>query len=120
MEAELARVYKALAHPVRLRILHILSRGEECVCHLTVILRRPQPYISQQLGVLREAGLVVDRREGQTVFYRPASPRVQELIQVGQALLQELGTRVELPAVPEPPLDDCTCPVCVARYQASL
>ncbi len=120
MEAQMAQLYKALAHPVRLQILHILGHGEACVCHLIAILRRPQPYISQQLGVLREAGLVEDRREGQSVFYRLASPKVQELIRLGQELLLELGTRVELPAVPEPPLDDCTCPVCVAYYRMEL
>lgn len=120
METELARLYKALAHPVRLQILHILGHGEACVCHMTAILRRPQPYISQQLGVLREAGLVDDRREGQTVFYRLTSPKVQELIRIGQELLSEQGLHVELLSVPEPPLDDCTCPICVAHYQMML
>lgn len=120
MEIQLARLYKALAHPVRLQILHILGHGEACVCHLIAILRRPQPYISQQLGVLREAGLVEDRREGQTVFYRLTSPKIQELTRLGQELLREQGMLAELPAVPEPPLDDCTCPVCTAHYQMML
>lgn len=113
METRLTRLYKALAHPVRLQILHILGHGEACVCHLRVILRRPQPYISQQLSVLREAGLVEDRRDGQTVFYRLASPKILELIRIGREMVQEQGVPVELPSVPEPPLDDCTCPICV-------
>lgn len=114
------RLYKALAHPVRLQILYILGHGEACVCHLMAILRRPQPYISQQLSVLRAVNLVRDRRDGQAVFYRLTSPKILELIRLGQEMIQEQGVQVEIPLVPEPPLDDCTCPVCVARYQEML
>ncbi len=64
-----ARWFKALAHPERLRILDALRRDEACVCHLENLLGRPQPYISQQLRVLREAGIVGARRQGANVFY---------------------------------------------------
>jgi len=50
-----AKILRALAHPVRLRILDILARQEACVCHLEAVLKRPQPYVSQQLAALREA-----------------------------------------------------------------
>ena len=52
-----AQVFRALAHPVRLRILDILSKQEACVCHLTAILGQRQPYVSQQLATLRESAL---------------------------------------------------------------
>ena len=57
-----AQLFRALSHPVRLRILDILSRQEACVCHLTAILGKRQPYVSQQLATLRDAGLVTARR----------------------------------------------------------
>lgn len=61
---------KLLAHPERLRILDILRRRAECVCHLEAVLNKPQPYISQQLRLLRQSGLIVDEKEGLNVFYR--------------------------------------------------
>ncbi len=69
-------LFQTLAHPVRLRLLLALCGGEECVCDLTARFGRPQPYISQQLAALRQAGLVADRREGRRIFYRLADARV--------------------------------------------
>ena len=60
---------KVLAHPERLRILDAVRRDAECVCHLEALLGKPQPYVSQQLRFLREAGLIEDRKQGQNVFY---------------------------------------------------
>ena len=59
-----ADLIKAMAHPTRLHLLDILAQGEACVCHLTTILGQRQPYVSQHLMVLREAGLVTDRKDG--------------------------------------------------------
>jgi len=64
-----AKLLRLLAHPMRLQILNLVRRSDECVCHLSAVLDKPQPYVSQQLAVLREAGLIVDRRDGTNVFY---------------------------------------------------
>ena len=109
---KLASLHKALAHPVRLLILHVLLQGEACVCHLTCLLERPQPYVSQQLGVLRDAGLLASRRDGQVIFYRVADPAVAGLIALSQQVVQAQGLDVDLPDVPERPLPGCTCPKC--------
>ncbi|MCL6429786.1 MAG: metalloregulator ArsR/SmtB family transcription factor [Anaerolineae bacterium] len=69
-------LFQILSHPMRLRLLLALCTGEECVCDLAARFGRPQPYISQQLAELRQAGLVADRREGRRIFYRLADPRV--------------------------------------------
>jgi len=61
---------KLLAHPERLRILDALRRDAECVCHLEALLGKPQPYVSQQLRILRDAGVIRDEKEGINVFYR--------------------------------------------------
>ena len=45
-----AELLRAVAHPTRLALLEAVSEGEECVCHLSCLLGRPQPYISKQLG----------------------------------------------------------------------
>jgi len=112
---ELAGLYKAMAHPVRLYLLQLLSQEEACVCHLTCLLRRPQPYISQQLGILRAANLVVDRREGQVVYYAVTDPTVVELITVGQRFLGQEALIAEMSVVPHYPLPGCTCPRCVSE-----
>ncbi len=65
----LADRLKLLAHPERLRILDAIRRDAECVCHLEALLGKPQPYVSQQLRLLREAGLIEDRKQGQNVYY---------------------------------------------------
>jgi len=110
----LAQVYKALAHPVRLTLLQALLQREACVCHLTCLLRRSQPYVSQQLSVLREAGLVADRRDGQIVYYRAAEASIGSLIAQGQQILRDQGQPAELPAVDAGPLVGCHCPQCEA------
>jgi ArsR family transcriptional regulator len=65
-----SRLFRALADETRLRIIALLSHGELCVCHIQEVLKLPQPNVSRQLGVLRSAGLVEDRREGSWVHYR--------------------------------------------------
>lgn len=66
----LAAKIKLLAHPERLKILDVLRRETECVCHLEALLDKPQPYVSQQLRVLREAGVIEDEKVGLNVYYR--------------------------------------------------
>ena len=96
------RLFELLAHPIRLRLLVELCREEECVCHLAALLDRPQPYISQQLAELRDAGLVVDRREGQRVFYRITDRRIRPLLEAaGLCVPQE-----------RPHVSGCACPKC--------
>lgn len=71
-----ATLFKVLRHPARLAILDILREGEACVCHIEAALGFRQAYISQQLMVLRAAGLVHDRRDGLNIYYHVIEPRV--------------------------------------------
>lgn len=64
-QTECARALRALAQPVRLSIVSALAGGELCVCELERVLGMTQPAVSQHLKVLRAAGLVTERREGQ-------------------------------------------------------
>jgi DNA-binding transcriptional ArsR family regulator len=115
----LVKLYKALAHPVRLHLLHLLLHQEACVCHLTCVMRRPQPYISQQLGKLRDAGLVTDRRDGQTVYYQVANPDIAVLLTLGQQILRDQGVECELPAAESAPIPGCSCPKCDSESERS-
>ncbi len=69
-------LFRALADPTRLRCLLLLSAHNElCVCELTHALGETQPKISRHLAMLREAGIVLDRREGLWIHYR-LSPKL--------------------------------------------
>src|ERR1700731_2683130 len=71
---ESVELFKAVADPVRLRLLHLLSAGEVCVCHLHDALDLPQSTVSRHLAYLRKRGLVVGRKQGLWVHYRLAKP----------------------------------------------
>jgi DNA-binding transcriptional ArsR family regulator len=96
-----AALFRSLSHPGRLQILDELRRAEACVCHLQTVLRRPQSYVSQQLRVLREAGIVTDDRDGLNVYYRLSNPQVERLLE------EVLG-----PADGPTRLPGCPCPCC--------
>ena len=65
-----ARIAKALAHASRLLMLDALADGEQCVCDLTELVGADQSTVSKHLSVLKQAGLVADRKDGTMVFYR--------------------------------------------------
>jgi len=71
MDLQADDFYAALSHPMRLRALVLLKQeGELCVCELTHALNLAQPVISRHLGQLKEAGLLLSRRQGLWVYYR--------------------------------------------------
>lgn len=79
---EACALLKVLANPDRLLLMCQLSQGEACVSELEAQLAIRQPTLSQQLGVLRENGLVTTRREGKNIFYSIASKEALAVIAV--------------------------------------
>ena len=65
-----ARIAKALSHPSRLLMLDALEEREFCVCELTELVGADQSTVSKHLAVLKNAGIVADRKDGTMVFYR--------------------------------------------------
>ncbi len=65
-----ARLFQALSDPTRLRLLQTLRRGERCVCDLMDATDAAQSRVSFHLKVLKDAGLIIDRRAGRWVHYR--------------------------------------------------
>jgi DNA-binding transcriptional ArsR family regulator len=82
-----AELFKALGHPARVRVLEVLSDGERSVSDMQPLVGIESSHLSQQLGVLRRAGLVVTRREGASVVYSLADPLLAELLAVAKRLL---------------------------------
>ena len=107
-----ARIFKALAHPVRLRILNALREEGQYVCHLVILLGRSQPNISQHLTILRTAGLVVDEREGNNTLYRLNNGRLLRLLDL---LAGEQGETAPTPG--HEVWRACPCPRCTRRRE---
>ncbi|WTY92117.1 metalloregulator ArsR/SmtB family transcription factor [Sphaerisporangium sp. NBC_01403] len=79
---DMAKVFKALGDPVRLRLLSLIAAhpdGEVCVCDLTDLFDVAAPTVSYHLKLLREAGLVDHDRRGTWVYYRPIRERLRQL-----------------------------------------
>jgi len=110
---DLTQIFKSLAHPTRLAILDILRDEEQCVCHLEAVLGQRQAYISQHLMVLRESGLVADRRDGSRIYYRVVRPEIFQLLDSSAALLKQ-GDRSSYPAR----IEHCLCPHCQTNREA--
>jgi ArsR family transcriptional regulator len=113
----LAVIMKALGHPVRLQILEALHEEEACVCHLEALLGLRQAYISQHLARLRDARLVVDRREGMNVYYSLAHESIVPLLGTARATASGLAQADgETLAFGSPTrAADCPCPKCLEK-----
>jgi DNA-binding transcriptional ArsR family regulator len=107
-----AKLFKVLMHPARLAILEILRQDEECVCHMEYLLGYRQAYISQQLSLLRENGLVQDRRDGLNIFYSSSRPEVYELIDQATRLTGMHSPQERLVREPKTGSGECPCPKC--------
>jgi ArsR family transcriptional regulator len=82
-----AELFKALAHPARIRVLELLAEGEQTVGDMAPLVGLEASHLSQQLAVLRRARLVTTRKEGQRVVYAIRDRTLVELLAVAKALL---------------------------------
>jgi len=87
-----AEFFKTLGHPVRIRVLELLGHREHAVSEMLPEVGVEAANLSQQLAVLRRAGLVTTRKEGSAVYYSLTSPRVAELLAVARSILTEVLT----------------------------
>lgn len=117
-----AEVLNALAHPARLQIMDLMRDGEVCVCHIQAMIGQRQAYVSQHLNVLRQAGLVISRKDGLRVYYQASNLQVFSLMDQVVELVQRSGKSfstsrktmpVHYPAV-------CNCPQCAEKAGLSL
>ena len=92
-----AEFFKTLGHPVRIRVLELLSIREHAVSELLAEIPIEPASLSQQLAVLRRAGLVTPRREGSAMHYSVTSPQVPQLMAVARSILTGVLTgQIEL------------------------
>lgn len=82
-----AEFFKTLGHPARIRILELLVAGDKSVAELLSEVGLESSNLSQQLGVLRRAGVVEARRDGNAMIYSIASPGIAELLTVARKVI---------------------------------
>src|SRR6185295_10393127 len=81
-----AQFFRALAHPIRIKILEILVRGERTVQELQEALGLEQPIVSQQLAVLRNQNIVRGQKDGLSVRYSVRDPLLEDLLDVARRI----------------------------------
>ena len=102
---QIAHILKTISPSPRLAILLAIGEGEACVCHLEAVLGKRQAYISQHLMALRQAEILLDRRDGRFIYYRVANPALLDLIRdAGRLAGVEIITPVSAA--------ECECPHC--------
>ena len=106
MYEKVGSLLRVLGHPIRIRILLEIGRGEVCVCHLKAQLGIRQAYLSQHLMALREKGVLQTNREGRFIYYRVANQKTLDLIsaaaQIQNIPLETINTKKKA----------CDCPKC--------
>jgi ArsR family transcriptional regulator len=95
LQAFKAAFFRALAHPVRIRILELLVTGERSVQELQEALGVDQPVVSQQLAVLRSSNIVAGRKEGVSVRYSVRDPLIADLLKIARRIFNNhlVGTQ---------------------------
>jgi DNA-binding transcriptional ArsR family regulator len=93
-----ADFFRALAHPIRVRILEVLGTGERSVQELQQALQLEQPIVSQQLAILRGKNIVTPRKLGTTVRYALSDPLLTKLLSVARDIFNNhlIGTQTML------------------------
>jgi len=75
-----SKIFKALSDPTRLKILDFLRNGEKCVCEIIPYVGLIQPVVSRHLKILKDTGLVIDKKDGNRRLYSITEPQVFEII----------------------------------------
>jgi DNA-binding transcriptional ArsR family regulator len=106
----LADTFRLIGQPIRIQILLILANDPACVCHIEAVTGIRQAAISQQLTILRKAGLVQAMRERRNIFYSLTNPDIIQSIN-NVAAVVKISLK-NLAAFSTKPVQNCSCPRC--------
>jgi ArsR family transcriptional regulator len=96
--------------------MEALRQNEACVCHMEALFGWRQAYISQQLMVLRDAGLVADRRDGWNIYYHVVKPEIYAVLDAVNHMTGR-ANRLNLPMAAH---EACACPHCQMQVKAAV
>ncbi len=80
------KIFKALAHPIRLKIITKLVQGELCVCKLNEDVDFSQSNLSQHLRILKEANILNARKDGMWIYYSIKNNKILELLNIAKSM----------------------------------
>jgi DNA-binding transcriptional ArsR family regulator len=90
-----ARVFYALSDPIRLEILAFIRNGEKCVCEIVPHLNLIQPVVSRHLKILKDSGLVIDRKDGNKRLYSITDREIYRIVDaITPAMAEGLTQRI--------------------------
>ena len=73
-------VFKALGDPTRLKILDIIQHGEKCICEIIPYTKKSQPNVSQHLKILKNAGIIIERKNGTKTMLKVSNNQIYQVI----------------------------------------
>ena len=73
-------VFKALADPTRLKILEIIQNREKCICEIIPYTKKSQPNVSQHLKILKNAGIITERKDGTKIMLNVSNNQIYQVI----------------------------------------
>lgn len=82
-------IFKALADPTRLKILECIQNDEKCICEVIPFTGKSQPNVSQHLKVLKNAGIIQERKEGTRIMLKISNPEMYRIIDLVKQLSQK-------------------------------
>ncbi len=85
-----AEYFKALSHPVRIKIVQYLKEGERCVCKIVPYLQEEQSNVSRHLAALKRAGILSSRKEGVSVYYRVRDDKVYRILDLALYAMKKI------------------------------
>lgn len=74
-------IFKALADPTRLKILECIKNGEKCICEIIPITGKSQPNVSQHLKILKNAGIITERKNGTKIMIQTSNKKIYNIIE---------------------------------------
>lgn len=88
------KVLKALGDETRLKIIEFLKNGEKCVCEIVPYIGTSQSNISQHLRILKDANIVVDRKEGKSIYYSVVDDRIFSCLETLENVAEDAMKRL--------------------------
>jgi len=82
-----ANIFKAMAHPTRVQIVKLLKEGPLCVCNILPQLESEQSNTSQHIALLRNQGILDNKKDGSMVIYKIKSPEVLQMIELAENII---------------------------------
>ena len=89
-----ANFFKAIAHPLRIKILNALKDHNRCVCDMADLIGEGQPQVSRALAQLKQAGLVISKKKGTKTCYRLKSKEAVKLLKISGEIIRDESEKV--------------------------